>query len=128
MGNALSDAIGEEWAAVCYFYSAYHLARHALLTDPVWHQQTALRAINPALSRDDRNTKRHQGRRGVAKEWGINELVLLLYPSVVGEYEKLHRMSNAVRYEGGLKVFTTKDSAEWLAHIESEKAAGNMVA
>lgn len=63
VGDALAAA-GDEWAAVCYFYSAFHLVRHALRTDPIFDDPTALSRIRPDLRPELRDVERHHGRFG----------------------------------------------------------------
>lgn len=107
VGDALADA-GDEWAAVCWFYGAYHLAKDGLTSSPVWDEPGALDAISPELHPDDRYTDRHKGRRAGPKgerEWGINELLLKLFAGEVSRmYVRLHEASIDVRYRTGLKA------------------------
>jgi len=102
VGDALAAA-GDEWSTVCYFYAAYHIVKHALTTDPVFQDSSALIAIHPQLTHRDRYVGRHHGRR-LPGEWGVNDLVLKLYPAAVPAYERLHQASIAVRYQAGLTV------------------------
>jgi len=104
VGNALGDA-GDEWAAVVWFYSAYHLIKGALLRDPIWSDLGALANISLELMPEDRFTSRHRGRRranGAPREWGVNELVLKLYRKAAKPYDLLHQASISVRYGAGL--------------------------
>jgi len=98
--------VGDEWAVVPWFYSAYHLMKAVLLRDPIWGDLAALHAISVDLTPDDRFCDRHKGRRqripGVAPEFGINDLVLKLYRPAAGPYDRLHAASNLVRYSTGL--------------------------
>ena len=96
---------GHEWAAVALFYAAYHDVKAALLEDVIFDSFEACQAVSPDLLPQDRKTTRHQGRKQTAsgREWGINELVLKLYRPAAGSYEKLHQMSNDVRYQAGLR-------------------------
>lgn len=128
VGDALATAADEEWAAVCYFYSAYHLARHALVTDPVFGDVSRLEAINVDLLPGSRNVTRHHGRHrpGGPREWGINELIQVLYPRVAPRYERLHQASIAVRYKQGIANFSAANPRVWLDEIEAERAAGRM--
>lgn len=103
MAGALAQA-GDEWSAVLYFYAAYHEVKAALIDDPVFDELDTCLAVRSDLQPEDRFTSRHQGRRhSASKEWGINELVLLLYPTVAGTYNRLHTMSIDVRYHQGLR-------------------------
>lgn len=103
VADVLAEA-GHEWSAVCYFYAAYHRVKAALLEDTVFDSVDACQALHADLMPQDRYTSRHKGRRYTSqgREWGINELVLVLYKSAVGKYERLHSMSNDVRYHDGL--------------------------
>lgn len=102
IGNALADA-GDEWSAVCYFYSAYHYVRATLVADPVFDELTRLKTFNPNLMSDDRHTETHHGTRKPGHRFGVNELVKLLYPSIYNRYEYLHQASIQVRYNMGLR-------------------------
>lgn len=103
VGDALAEAARNEWAAVCWFYSAYHLTRAALLSDPVFEDTPRLQNIYHLLVPEDRHVTRHRGRRGPHPEMGINDLVEKLYPALSGSYERLHQASIDVRYEDGLR-------------------------
>ena len=93
-----------EWAAVCFFYSAYHYMRGALISDPVFGELTRLQSIKQDLIPDDRYAAKHQGRRGTGRpEFGVNDLVRLLYGSFSISYEALHQASLDVRYYRGFK-------------------------
>lgn len=100
-GKALHEAADHGWAAVCYFYSAYHLARAALISDPIFDDWDALRAVDPGLIPEDRYATKHQMRRGSEKDHGVNDLVALLYPPIRTPYVELHGASTAVRYKMG---------------------------
>lgn len=103
VGCALADA-GDEWGAVCFFYAAYHLVKAAMLADPLFEDPTRCHAKHHDLNIDDRHTDRHQVRksRDAGRGWGVNDLVLLLYRPIVGDYERLHQASVSVRYRDGL--------------------------
>ena len=101
IGKVLAEA-EHEWAAVALFYSAYHLVRHGLRTDPVFDDEQALLRIHSELGQHHRDITRHHGRyRRVGREWGMIELTLLLYRPVAGKYDKLHQLSTEVRYGRG---------------------------
>lgn len=131
VGNALIEA-GDEWAAVCFFYSAYHLVKSALLSDPIFDDPTALSKIHPGLTPDHRFTSAHHGRQRPreVRAFGINELVLALYRPVTGAYERLHQGSIEVRYKHGLVLAlpTLKDAVLGLRerHDAGEINAANM--
>ncbi|MGO4600381.1 hypothetical protein [Terrabacter sp. 2YAF2] len=105
IGHALADS-GDEWAAVCFFYSAYHRVKAALLDDVVFDDPNTCYAKHVDLLPQDRYTSRHKGRKHTSggREWGINDLVLLLYRGAAGTYDKLHQMSIDVRYQSGLRA------------------------
>lgn len=96
--------VGHPWGCVACFYAAFHVARWAMLMDRRFDDLTALKAIHPHLQPDDRRTNKHKARRGSAggtPDFGVNDLVLLLYPSASRSYERLHQASIEVRYEKG---------------------------
>ncbi len=104
VGEALYEA-GDEWAAVCFFYAAYHYVKAALLEDPIFDDPSRCSATHPDLNIDDRHTDRHQIRKprgSSSRGWGVNDLVLLLYRSIAGDYDRLHQASVSVRYRDGL--------------------------
>lgn len=125
MGDALADA-GDEWAHVCYFYAAYHLIRHALLTDPLFDDPSRLASLRLPVLPDDRFTDRHHGRGrvGQAREWGVNELVGYLYKAHSVDYELLHQASIDVRYKDGIHLPGLSTSSEALGRIEAAHSAG----
>lgn len=119
VGQALSDpTISNEWAAVCYFYSAYHLVKAALVSDSLFDDMASLKAIDPNLVPEDRLASKHQVRRR-GTGFGVNDLVRLVYPSINSAYLELHGQSIGVRYERGTSV-PLDDLAEDLAEIETE--------
>lgn len=105
LGAVLAES-GHEWAAVALFYSAYHLAKRALLLDERFDEPTTLTAINTSLTIAHRHAKVHKARfvKGAPRDFGVNDLVRILYPAAVGGYERLHQASCAVRYESGLSI------------------------
>lgn len=104
VGVALHEAGNDEWAAVCYFYAGYHYVKAAMLRDPLFDDPAKCSAKHLDLNTDDRYTDRHQVRksRDAGRGWGVNDLVLLLYRGIVGDYERLHTASVDVRYRDGL--------------------------
>ena len=109
LGRLLAET-GHEWAAVALFYAAYHHVKASLLEDALFDDHEACQKRNPDLLPEDRYTTRHNGRRYTSngREWGLNELVFLLYRPVAGVYDKLHQASNDVRYQSGLKAHPTE--------------------
>jgi hypothetical protein len=127
VGEALRTAAQEPWAAVCYFYSAYHLVRYALRRDPIFDNPTALTRINVELYPDLRDISRHHGRkRTTPREWGINELVLVLYRPIAAPYNKLHQASIDIRYEDGPGPLSLDRAAVWLDEIWTAHDAGGL--
>jgi hypothetical protein len=128
VGQALLEA-EDEWSAVCSFYSAYHLVRYALRSDPIFDDLDALQRIRKDLTPDERNTERHRGRvSGQAREWGINELVVALYRPAAAAYHRLHQASITVRYEEGLIPSTMNRVSESLTAMWSAHDAGSLKA
>lgn len=121
VGDLPGDA-DEQWAVVCWFYSAYHLVRHALTSDPIFDDPTQLSRINAELTPADRSVARHNARKvgPNGREWGVNELVVKLYRPIAGDYNRLHQASVAVRYEDGVSVDLTSVKAAldraWAVH------------
>ena len=131
IGHLLSDA-GDEWATVPLFYSAYHLTRHALRSDPIFHEPTKLSRVNASLTMAERDVTRHKGRKNIpgssAREWGINELVTMLYRPLTASYDKLHQASIEVRYGAGLKTAPLADLVAALDAIQEAHDGATMVA
>jgi hypothetical protein len=99
----------DEWFAVCYFYAAFHTVKAAFIEDPVFDDPTRLRTFSEHLIPDDRFVGHHQGRLGAGpRKLGVNDIVALLYPSVIVEYRRLHAGSIAVRYGHGLAPISTQ--------------------
>lgn len=130
VGRALHQAAENEWAAVCYFYAAYHLVKTAMLLDPIWSNAPARVALHLELTPDDRFCTRHHGsgRSGDGRMWGINELVLLMYPQIVKPYERLHQASIQVRYGAGLPKGALPSLLADLEAIKAASDAGTLVA
>lgn len=132
LATVLHDS-GHEWAAVAYFYGAYHLVSAALLSDPVFDSPQRLAAASPALSMGDRTTTRHQGYMQFGpggqrtKIWGLNDLVGTLYRQVWPFYLQLHEGSVDVRYGTGLRVPLGRIRDAY-GLIHDEFAAGTLVA
>ncbi|WIB68082.1 hypothetical protein DEI93_03290 [Curtobacterium sp. MCBD17_035] len=98
-------AAGDEWAAVCNFYAAFHVVRAALLADPIFTSIKACAAKHINLQMSDRDVTMHQARLGTSsgRAFGVNDLVKLLYPQIEFEYLELHSWSVNVRYNEGLE-------------------------
>lgn len=98
---------GDEWFAVCFFYSAYHVVRAAMLDDPVFEDMQLLAEKSPHLTIEDRYSTRHHGYMGSGgRVLGVNDIVTMLYPNVAVEYRRLHMASVDVRYGQGLGVIS----------------------
>lgn len=108
---------GQEWAAVCAFYSAYHLVRASLMTDPVFDDLERLRKISPKIFPEDRTVSKHSKGGLSSASFGVNELVSFLYPAVRARYARLHVASNQVRYERGIRAIATTNLQEDHAEI-----------
>lgn len=129
VGDALIAAAQNEWAAVCYFYAAYQIAIAAISDDPVFDDPDRLRRVKVGLIPDDRHTTRHRGRKNGrdGREWGVNELMLVLYTQpVAAAYDKLHKASVSVRYEPPLRTPPAR-AREWLDVVLAAEAAGDLV-
>lgn len=129
IGEALESA-GDEWAVVPLFYASYHLVKAALLIDPIWDDANRRTAVHVELTPADRFVTRHHGRRvtGNGRHWGINELVLKLYPVIVQEYERLHQASIQVRYGAGLPSDALPALRVDVDHVCAQSAAGALTA
>lgn len=97
---------GDDWFAVCYFYSAYHMARAAIMTDPIFENLGQLQRKASWLIPEDRYVTAHQGRVGAggSRAAGINDVVKILYPHIAAQYVRLHMASVEVRYQAGLRA------------------------
>lgn len=129
VGEALIKAANHEWASVPYFYSAYHLVKHALLTDPVFDDPTKLAAIKPGLDPGHRYAVIHQARKSSSgpRDFGVNDLVLWLYRASANDYDILHKASCAVRYDNGIEIPLERIAAAYesvrAAHTNAELVA-----
>ncbi|MEV8269170.1 hypothetical protein AB0P19_02410 [Microbacterium oleivorans] len=98
---------GDEWFAVCFFYSAYHVIRAAMLDDPIFERPADLAAKHIDLTSQDRFSTRHHGYMSSnGRVLGVNDIVRLLYPEVAVEYRRLHMASIEVRYGEGIGVIS----------------------
>jgi len=101
-GDRLRE-LGDEWFAVCYFYSAYHMVKAAMHADPIFDDIARCAAIDPYLSVDSRFAEHHSGGFGRnGRTLGINEIVMKLYRQIRVPYHRLHMASVSVRYGLGL--------------------------
>lgn len=115
--------VSVDWAAVAYFYSSYHAVKHALAVDPVFDNIADLKKLNPNLMPDDRYPTTHKVRRN-QPGFGVNELVQLLYPTHIKEYEKLHQSSIRVRYDCASPVYALADLRDWCKEIRQAATTG----
>lgn len=115
------------WACVIGFYAAYHSARWAIQCDPRFDDAATIRAVHPNLRPEDRRTAKHKARRGPGPQtdFGVNDLVLLLYPKASGAYEYLHQASIEVRYNRGIPKLLPEAAQmiEWVDEVHREVAA-----
>lgn len=102
-GTLASAPVAHPWACVVGFYAAFHSARWALQCDRRFDDEDTLEAIHPHLRPNDRRPAKHKARRGPGPmaDFGVNDLVLLLYPKASKSYELLHQASIEVRYNQG---------------------------
>lgn len=125
VGRGLIEVGEASWGGVAVFYSAYHLIKAALIEDPIFDDFDRLRALDATLTADDRYATSHHGRRKPPIQWGINELVLKLYRSVVGDYERLHQASIDTRYGTGYKG-PPDELLERQARVQASYDAGHL--
>lgn len=118
---------GQEWAAVCGFYSAYHLIRAAFLADPVFDDAHRLSKINPKIHAEDKFVTKHSKGGLSSTSYGINEIVSTLYLDIRARYQRLHIASNTVRYGRGLKAIQLPSIQADLAEITRAFEAGEIV-
>lgn len=105
-GHRLRE-LGDEWFAVCYFYSAYHMVKAAMYADPIFDDPMRCAAVHPALTMDSRYAEHHSGGKGTnGRALGVNEVVFKLYHGIRVPYTRLHGASIAVRYGGGLEAIS----------------------
>jgi hypothetical protein len=120
----------DEWYAVCFFYSTYHLLKAAFIEDPIFDQVIQLSRIDSHLALDDRYVTRHQGRieRSKRRSLGVNDIVALLYPTIAVCYRRLHRASVQVRYSSGLQDISTDAVTRYHQEIADAYSAGQLKA
>lgn len=116
----------EPWSTVAYFYSAYHAMKAAFLSDPVFNDLSKLKSIDQNLMPDDKYSQKHKIRRG-QPGFGVNDLVQLLYPSKVADYERLHQSSLGIRYGQGV-VYPIEHIAEMASGVIDARVRGMLVA
>lgn len=72
--------LGDEWAAVAYFYAVYHQARVAMLEDPIFNDPVALQNIHINLRPADREAEHHQGTtKSGGRSFGVSDVVIWVY-------------------------------------------------
>lgn len=121
----LVAGVSEDWASVAFFYSAYHAMKRALLEDPVFDDLGELKKLNPHLTRDDRRVSYHKARRNQGR-FGVNDLVQILYPAHIQNYERLHQASLRVRYGTPTQIYPLGDIQEWARSIRDSARDGHM--
>lgn len=123
------QALGDEWFAVCYFYSAYHLVKAAMNVDPIFDSATALSKIHPSLTMESRYAEHHSGGFGQnGRSLGVNEIVFKLYPKIRVAYNRLHVASCHVRYSRGLVTISTQSVIDDYKVVAKAFAAGEIAA
>lgn len=126
--------MGDEWAAVCYFYASLHRVRAALLSDPIFSDQSRLTAKHYRLFPADAHVNKHMGytkpqRGGPSRKfWGLNELVSLLYPVISAQYEGLYNSSLEVRYQQGLSTVSLAGVAGYANFVRVEFEEHRLIA
>lgn len=127
-GDRLRDA-GDEWFAVCYFYSAYHMVKAAMHADPIFDDIARCSAVHPALSVDSRYAEHHAGgSSATGRALGINEIVFKLYKNIRLPYTRLHAASCAVRYGNGLAPISPITVSDDFAAVSRAYVANEIVA
>ena len=122
------ESLEDEWAAVCYFYAAYHLVKAAFIRDPVFDSLKALASIDGRLTMEDRFIERHQGRMsGRTRTLGVNDLVTMLYPKVSVAYRRMHMASINVRYGEGLRTIKLDSVLSDFATVRRAHESGALV-
>jgi hypothetical protein len=102
LGGVLFEA-GHEWAAVAWFYSAYHMVKAAFIRDPIFDDYDRLSRLNSKLRPEDRYEIRHSYGGGLSgTQYGVDELVWFLYRPIASDYKLLRMRSCDVRYRNGL--------------------------
>ncbi len=123
------QAAGDEWFAVCYFYSAYHMVKAAMHEDPIFDDVARCAAVSPLISLDSRYVEHHSGGKGEnGRSLGVNELVMKLYHGIRVPYHRLHMASIAVRYGGGLGDISPITVADDFRAVSREYSGGKIVA
>jgi hypothetical protein len=121
-------AVGDEWAAVVYFYASYHRVRGAILSDPVFESLVELPKVDPNLMNEHRATTRHEGRMAAGRrDIGVNDLVRMLYRPIYGDYLTLHDASVNVRYARGVSEARLEDTRAAWDRIRTAQDAGALV-
>lgn len=101
-GDKLKET-GDDWFAVCYFYSAYHMVKAAMHVDPIFDSAARCAAVDPRITIESRLAEHHSGGFGQnGRTLGVNELVFKLYKGIRVPYMRLHAASIDVRYGSGL--------------------------
>lgn len=126
----LADVLFEtkqEWAAVCGFYSAYHLMRAALLSDPIFDDAHRLSEKSDKIRPEDRFVSKHSKGGLSSTSYGLNEIVSVLYVEFRARYYRLHIASNAVRYGRGLEALRLPELKKDLEQITQAFEVGKLV-
>ena len=118
---------GQEWAAVCGFYSAYHLIRASFLADPVFDDPHRLSKISTKIFPEDRFVTKHSKGGLSSTSYGINEIVSTLYLDIRARYHRLHVASNTVRYGRGLRAIQLPSVQADLVEVTRAFDAGEII-
>lgn len=122
-------AVDDEWFAVCYFYSAYHMVKAAMQTDPIFDDAARCQAVDLRLTRESRYAEHHSGGAGVnGRTLGVNEIVFKLYHRIRVPYTRLHSASVSVRYGAGLEAISPITVADDFNAVRKAYLADEIVA
>ena len=123
------DEVGDEWFAVCYFYSAYHMVKAAMHADPIFDDMQRCAAVDASLSIGSRFAEHHSGGKGAGgRSLGVNEIVFKLYKNIRVAYTRLHGASISVRYGNGLGDVSPVTVRDDFRAIQEEFDGGRIIA
>lgn len=122
---ARSEAAGEEWCVVSYFYACFHAVRAALSNDTRLSSDKAARAENPKLTASSRHVDFHEGHP--SRGPGLNQVVKMLYPEIGVTYAVLHLRSVEVRYGDGISAGSLSNVAQQSAEVFAALRARGLI-
>lgn len=122
-------ALEDEWFAVAFFYSAYHMVKAAMHEDPIFDDIAKCAAVDSALTVQSRFAEHHSGGFGRnGRSLGVNEIVMKIYKNIRVPYTRLHQASIAVRYGGGLDPISPVTVEDDYRKVREAYLAGQVVA